>query len=137
MFEFHGWSIIRYDSHGTNSIKQAKCWEEIHDWINAKYKPWIEMRLITLNTYNDQNCIAINGLHNHYDDWPVEIFKHISEYAPGSYGLLYYNDDESKEFPNQFQVYRLAKSKLTYFEDSFLSPYIPIVEDEFDRNKED
>ncbi|NOU92933.1 hypothetical protein GC093_06750 [Paenibacillus sp. LMG 31456] len=55
----------------------------------------------------------------------------------GSYGLLYTQDDEDVEDNNKFVVWKLTRGILTREKDSFLSPYIPVVEDEYDPDRND
>lgn len=67
----------------------------------------------------------------------IEIFRWVSENLPGSYGLLYVHDDEDAEDNNRFVVWKLVRGILTRESDTFLSPFIPVVEDEYDPEKAD
>ncbi|KRF32213.1 hypothetical protein ASG93_04815 [Paenibacillus sp. Soil787] len=65
----------------------------------------------------------------------------MSENLPGSYGLLYVHNDEDfkgeDDNSNNFIVWKLARGKLTQEKDNYLSPYIPVVEDEYDPSRND
>ena len=71
---------------------------------------------------------------NRKDSRSQEIFglyRSIGEIAPGSYGLIYLYDDEDREGrENQFQVYMLARGCVEEREDLYLSPVIPVIEDQ-------
>jgi Immunity protein 7 len=60
-----------------------------------------------------------------------DLYAYISSVAPGSYGILYMHDDEEIGFENEFRVYVLTRGNLTVHKDPFLSPYFPVVEDEY------
>ena len=59
----------------------------------------------------------------------LNIYYLIAKKAVGSYGLLYVHDDEAKDDSNNFVVYKLARGKVDRIADTFLSPFIPTVED--------
>ena len=75
----------------------------------------------------------IGGLDNRKtSSWTklVEVFNWIAVEAKGSYGLVHFFDDEDKNgLDNQFQVMVLKKGKISFELDTFLSPYIPEVEE--------
>ena len=61
----------------------------------------------------------------------VDLFAGVGQDAPGSYGLLYIRDDEDPNGRvNEFQVLVMRRGKVTVHPDAFLSPCIPIIEDE-------
>ena len=65
------------------------------------------------------------------EDNPVEFFEYIARLTPGSYGILYVMDDEDTDgFDNEFRVYVLSRGRVLEKKDVYLSPFIPIVEDE-------
>ncbi|MNN35540.1 hypothetical protein D3C81_1493930 [compost metagenome] len=60
----------------------------------------------------------------------IKLYQFIAEHASGSYGLLYTRDDEDIEgYDNEFRVFVLARGSLQLKEDVFLSPFVPVVED--------
>ncbi|MCL2013239.1 MAG: immunity 7 family protein [Cystobacterineae bacterium] len=61
----------------------------------------------------------------------LSLFKCIAEKAKGSYGLLYFHDDEDVSGKdNFFQVYVLARGAIKTMTDTFLSPLVPVVEEQ-------
>jgi hypothetical protein len=65
----------------------------------------------------------------------------VAENLPGSYGLLYVHDDEDiqdeEDNSNTFVVWKITRGKLTQEKDNYLSPCIPVIEDEYDPSRND
>ncbi|MFF0055414.1 Imm7 family immunity protein [Streptomyces microflavus] len=61
----------------------------------------------------------------------AELFEHVAEVAPGSYGLLHVRDDEDPGHENEVRVLRLVRGRVTQHTETLLSPCIPTVEDPF------
>ncbi len=62
----------------------------------------------------------------------LNLFRSIAETAEGSYGLVYYRNDEnygSNDYQNQFRVLVIKKGTCRWADDSFLSPCIPTIEE--------
>lgn len=131
MYEFHGWAVIRetpqvIDEENIDDI--AKMIEEYIDNLN-----W-ESGILKIFAVNGEYQIIVSGVSNHKTQESEEllgVYKYIAKIAPGSYGLLYVKDDEdTKGLDNEFIVYTLVRGNLSIQKDMFLSPFIPIVEDE-------
>ncbi|GBG10436.1 MULTISPECIES: Imm7 family immunity protein [Paenibacillus] len=133
MFEFHGWVVLRYHTHDTNETFQDKSYS---DFIN--YLKDVDTEgLSNITRRNGLDSWTITGLHNHRSNYVLDIFRWVSENIPGSYGLLYVHDDEDAEDNNRFVVWKLARGILTHESDNLLSPYIPVVEDEYNPERAD
>ncbi|GMQ63650.1 Imm7 family immunity protein [Vallitalea maricola] len=131
MYEFHGWAVIQetpqvIDEENIDDI--AKMIEDYIDNLN-----W-ESGILKIFAVNGEYQIIVSGLSNHKTQESEEllgVYKYIAKIAPGSYGLLYVKDDEdTKGLDNEFIVYTLVRGNLSIQKDTFLSPFIPIVEDE-------
>lgn len=130
MYEFHGWAVIRetpqvIDEENIDDI--AKMIEEYIDNLN-----W-ESGIFKIFAVNGEYQIIVSGVSNHKtkESELLGVYKYIAKIAPGSYGLLYVKDDEdTKGLDNEFIVYTLVRGNLSIQKDTFLSPFIPIVEDE-------
>lgn len=140
MLELHSWLTIRstytcaddeYDDEA--AVKRIR--EEIiknNDDITIEGKNAI---------YYIRNTISSN--HKSADFYELmDTYKKIIEIAPGSYGLIYMWDDEDglrswdkkkdeDREDNEFQVYVIKRGTITKVKDTFLSPCIPCIEDEF------
>ncbi|RKN84344.1 Imm7 family immunity protein [Paenibacillus ginsengarvi] len=133
MFEFYGWIVLRYHTHDTNEFLQDQAYNRFINYL----KDIDTEELSNIRRRNGQDSWTISGLHNHFSNYVLEIYNWVSGNLPGSYGLLYTHDDEDDEDNNKFVVWKLARGKLTRETDSFLSPYIPVVEDEYDPDRND
>jgi hypothetical protein len=129
MYEFHGWATIRetYSNSEENIeevVKKIKKFIEGLNWNSG---------LIDLRAINGEYQLSISGMTNHRGKDAEDVFKlfnFVSGAAKGSYGILYVRDDEDKNgYENEFQVFVLAKGKISQKEDLFLSPCIPVVEE--------
>ncbi|MDC7125804.1 MAG: Imm7 family immunity protein [Spirochaetales bacterium] len=133
MVEFHGWATIRYHTYDTDTDLQNQCWKKIEDHISSLPVP----KMVHLQRYNGCDSLHIAGQHNHEAGYVIELFKWIAQDAPGSYGILYFQDDEDVKHENEFRVWRLCRGSLSENDDPFLSPYVPTVEDEHDESRGD
>ena len=131
MFEYHGWiSIIvaPYDVENED--------EKLHQVVTYS-KNLIEQTLpkhhiAELKPINGEYMASFAGLANHSSSVAeaiISIFKKIGQKAPGSYGILYFWNDEDTNSNNKFSVGRLARGKFEVLEDCYLSPRIPKLED--------
>ena len=86
-----------------------------------------------LTRRNGLDCFIIAVQHNHPASpfYPLDIFKWAAENSTGSYGILYFLDEDEARH-NEFQVFVLKRGKLIESKDSFLSPYFEEVEEEYD-----
>lgn len=133
MFEFHGWIVLRYHTQDINETLQDKAYSKFIDYL----KDVDTEKLSNIKRRNGLDSWTITGLHNHRSNYVLDIYMWVSENLPGSYGLLYVHDDEDAEDNNKFVVWRLARGILTRESDTFLSPYVPVVEDEYDSERAD
>jgi len=94
------------------------------EWSNGFY----DLRVV-----NGEYQLIVSGYLNHKSKEIEELFdiyKKISTVAIGSYGLLYIHNDEDKDgYDNAFVVYSLAKGKIKKYTDTYLSPFVGIVEE--------
>jgi Immunity protein 7 len=88
--------------------------------------PFAEIRALNYETH-----LWLSGCNNHaqWHEAIVDLFSYVATVAPGSYGLLYIENDEDPEHPNHFRVWVLARGALVERGDPFLSPHFPVVED--------
>ncbi|MEZ6068903.1 MAG: Imm7 family immunity protein [Pirellulales bacterium] len=136
MFEFHGWATIQYHSHDTDAILQDRCWNRLVAHVEVTPNDFIR-----LQRYNGVDSLDIAGQHNHRAEYVIGLFQWVAENAPGSYGLLYVHDDEDRsrgiDHSNCFRVWRLCRGQLDEFDDPFLSPVIPTIEDAHEASRDD
>jgi hypothetical protein len=137
MYEFHGWIVLRYHTHDTNELLQDEACNKF-----TKYLEEVDVGNIpSIQRRNGLDTWAISGLHNHFSNYVLEIFRWVAENLPGSYGLLYVHDDEDiqdeEDNSNTIVVWKISRGKLTQEKDNYLSPCIPVIEDEYDPSRND
>ena len=88
--------------------------------------PFAEIRALNYETH-----LWLSGSNNHaqWHEAIVDLFSYIATVAPGSYGLLYTENDDDREHPNHFRVWVLARGAFVERGDPFLSLHFPVVED--------
>lgn len=132
MFEFHGWITIR----DTYSCAMEE--DEKFDLIINKIKNEIDSfgwcnGFHDIRIVNGEYQLIISGYLNHKSAEVNELFdiyNEIAKIAVGSYGILYVRDDEDQNgFDNEFSVYVMAKGNITRHKDTFLSPFVGVVEE--------
>ena len=83
MFEFHGWASLQYHTHGTSSVLQDRCWQQVADYVAT-----IPNDHVQLQRYNGCDSLHVAGQHNHRSEYVIELFQWIANHSPGSYGIL-------------------------------------------------
>ena len=130
MIEVHGWITLRESTDPEDEeLNLGKIIEQIDiknkslQWNNIKVKGLIGKFYLEFTIIHNRKTSKV--------DECMEYIEYIGSVAPGSYGIIYMLDDEDingKE--NEFQVFALARGKIKKYKDSYLSPFIPTVEDE-------
>jgi Immunity protein 7 len=91
-----------------------------------------EPGLRDLRWVNGSPLCHFGGFSNHrnstFDDLLAGV-RGVAKRAPGSYGLVYYWDDEDPEHRSGFRVLVIRRGQLTEEADPFLSPAVPMIED--------
>jgi hypothetical protein len=86
---------------------------------------------------NNQVTFLASALHNHRGGYIIDVFKTLGTLAPGSYGILHYNDNEvNMNADERFILYVMKKGKVSEEQDCFLSPRVPTIEDEYDETRD-
>lgn len=131
MVELHGWVTIRetYRAILEEEEKIEILVTRIKGEINklSWFKPEIKAQ-------NGEWFIEFTLFSNRINPQILEVFefyKQIGKLADGSYGLIYlYNDEDLNGKENQFQVFSLVRGVIKENPDPFLSPIIPVIEDD-------
>ena len=105
----------------------------------------VEMPRLSVEAINPANYLWIfqcSAAHNRRLDRHerlLNVINWINEHLPGSYGLVYWRDDEDHDknnkliyspiHANMFRVLVIARGTVTERLDPFLSPIVPTAED--------
>jgi hypothetical protein len=129
MIEIHCWITLRYDDYHSDDQAQQAFVAKFKDYLNQEHPDVLSTRYGHLISYNGLECFSLHTQHNHRGTsfYPLQILTWVAQNGKGSYGLLYYYDDEDGEVENAFQVHSLKRGKVAKQQDRFLSPYIPEV----------
>ncbi|MDE7423337.1 MAG: immunity 7 family protein [Lachnospiraceae bacterium] len=132
MIELHGWITIREHYQATETEEENIHIVVSHIKEELNKQLWFHPQIKVLN---GEYYMEFTLFANHKNCEVGEIFqlyKTIGQVAKGSYGLIYLHDDEDNSGrQNEFQVFVLAKGEVKQCNDPFLSPFIPVVEDEW------
>lgn len=131
MIELHGWLTIRdtYKNEDKFIVDEYKSIFLVNKLIKE-----LKWNTIQLKSRNGTCYIEITVFANRKTpeiDEISEFIKNVIIVAEGSYGIVYYWDDEDTfGRDNEFQVYIIAKGKIISQKDTYLSPCIPTIESE-------
>ena len=135
MIQLFGWAAIRENYTVDNEDENI---ESIENELRERIKNfgWLKtpgLGILELKYLNGDLILNISIKANRFRQESkdaFELFDLIAEIAKGSYGLLYFHDEEDLHGKdNTFQVYVLAKGLIKKKDDIFLSPLFPTIED--------
>ncbi len=131
MFEYHGWVTVQASAGDEETAERAAAVARVTERLSSLKGG---SGLADLRWVNGMAQVHLGGFLNHRageGQTVVDLFAGVGQDAPGSYGLLYIRDDEDPNGRvNEFQVLVMRRGKVTVHPDAFLSPCIPIIEDE-------
>lgn len=130
MITIYGWLEIRptfLDEDLHPEIDEERINHEVERLVS-------ELKHTKLNIIekNYTRFIQFGVMENHKTDRTEEIiglFEHISRIATGSYGLLYFLDDEDKTYNDEFRVLVSKKGVTEWKKDDFFNPCSKMIED--------
>lgn len=132
MIEYYGWVSINDSTYENDDDEMSLILNKLFSYI-TEYKTQNVSGFINVHKVNGSHQVLVSGNTNHLSQDIVDIFnlyEYIAKIAIGSYGLFYIRNDESLESFNEFEVFVLARGKIKKEKDPFLSPCIPIIEDD-------
>lgn len=132
MVEYYGWISISDSTYESDDKALSLVLEKLHVFIN-EYKINDSLGILKLHQVNGVTQLLVSGCRNHFSQELIDIFRlyeYVAKIAVGSYGLLYIRNDESEYAFNEFEVFVLARGEIKKEKDTFLSPCIPVIEDD-------
>lgn len=136
MFEFHGWATIR-DLASWKDDEEALFTADPSEQTLSDLRNLmgdfesVRNQVIDLRPANGEWHLWIAGFHNHRANRVTAFFEAVAALAPGSYGLLYVQDDEAGDDGNVWIPWVMKRGRVTREKDAFLSPRTPTTEDEW------
>ncbi|PHI29883.1 Imm7 family immunity protein [Budvicia aquatica] len=132
MVEFYGWISLSNSTYESDDHEMSLILNKLSSFI-SKHGIGESSGLIKIHEVNGSNQLLVSGNTNHLSQDVINIvalYDYVASLAKGSYGLLYIKNDELPEVFNEFEVFVLARGKIKKEKDYFLSPCIPVIEDE-------
>ena len=131
MFELHAWFTIR-DTPGPESDPRAM--QEVRGRIEDRLQQLPDSNpVLFLRWLNGALHLLASAFMNRKGPSTrqmLDLFEYVGEIAPGSYGLVYFYDDEDEAgHSNEFQTLVMTRGRLAPEKDELLSPFIPKLED--------
>lgn len=129
MIEYHGWITINQSVDGEN---EDRIQQIVFEVLELFKKHTIENESYQYSESNGLYFIHFSGSHNHNGDQLNklrDLLKEVGCNAPGSYGILFFKDDENKEYNNEFQIFKLLRGEVKFERDKYLSPCNPLIEE--------
>jgi len=135
MIEYHGWISLAFSDYHVGNKKQNEFLEKFKAYLELEFPEFLKS-FGTILSHSVKDIFSINGVHNHkgsIEFYPIQIFKWVAKNGPGSYGLLYIQDDEDsiENHSVGFRVWVLKRGNLEETNDPFLSPFFPECAKEF------
>ena len=131
MYEAHGWIVIQESPVDADLGNLPRIVAEIRS--SADLLSDLNPRLEVVST-NGLDTLVVTAMFNHRSDSRVaglaNLVLDVCREAPGSYGLFHIWDDEDDEHADGFQVVSIRRGGVELGVDEFLSPCVPMIEDE-------
>ena len=133
MYDYHLWIVLRESTEDPDLGSLGRKAERLRDLVRERLvgKPGPDECILGVNGELVFQCSG--GANHRGEDHEslLVVLRHVAAELPGSYGLVYWYDDENPGRA-QFDGYRvivLARGRLQDRYDPFLSPIVPHVED--------
>jgi hypothetical protein len=131
MYEYHGWATVRESAEDEDNAAILAIAGRLRTRIREL--AWAS-GILDVRTVNGKIQLWAAGCTNHRGAEAreiLELFEFIASLAPASYGILYVWDDEDENgYYNVFQVWVLTRGRVFRRLDPFLSPCVPVVQDD-------
>ena len=131
MYTYHLWIILRESTTEADVGSLGKKLTELKTRVSTLLQPVPD---IVVTALNHEYIFQCSESHNHKGDVHERLLKVIewlTKALSGSYGLIYWYDDEMQGVNrhNGYRVMVIARGRIEYRNDPFLSPVVPVIED--------
>jgi hypothetical protein len=131
VYDYHLWIVLRESTEESDCGSLERQAEDLRRLIRERLTCKPEECIQSVNYSLIFQCSASTNHRSQDHESLLTVLRHIAARLPGSYGLVYWSDDEDPG-RDQFDGYRVivvARGRLHDRFDPFLSPIIPHVED--------
>lgn len=132
MVEYYGWVSLSNSAYESDDHEMSLILNKLSSFI-SEHEIEESQGFIKIHKVNGSNQLLVSGNTNHLSQDVIIIFDlydYVASLAKGSYGLLYVRNDESQNAFNEFEVFVLARGVIRKEKDLFLSPCVPVIEDD-------
>ncbi len=132
MYQFHGWCTLRELGDEQDGDRQQLALDHVREFVESL--KWAN-GFCELRPFNGMYFIHFGGFQNRPRQEASDLkklFALIAREVTGSYGLMYWRDDEDLTPPGRdnWHVVVLARGIVIERFDPFLSPSVPFIEDD-------
>lgn len=130
MYFYTAWFVLRDSTSESRQDVLQRGIATIQDEMKNHLSSFVPNNAI--NDVNGEFLLQCSGSHNRPGNLHTSLLRLvrvIGDVLPGSYGLVYWTDDESVDTSDGYNVVVLARGTVRTERDSFLSPIVPNIED--------
>jgi hypothetical protein len=131
MYSYHLWIILRESTSEADTGSFAGKLDELRALVGAKLSAVSATPVQALNVEHILQCSESHNHRGDVHDRLLLVLKWIIKEFPGSYGLVYWYDDErpGRASFDGYNVIVIARGALLHRYDPFISPIAPTVEE--------
>lgn len=132
MYSYHLWIVLRESTTESDTGSLSSKLADLSALIGKKMASAVPSS--PLSAINNEHVLQCSASHNHRGDVHdrlLSVLEWLAHTLPGSYGLVYWNDDErpGRHVYDGYNVLVVARGSVAQRYDPFLSPVAPVVED--------
>ncbi|HXA18391.1 MAG TPA: Imm7 family immunity protein [Thermoanaerobaculia bacterium] len=132
MYSYHLWILLRESTREAEESSLIRKLDQLKAVVAEKLRDVVPEYPIHPLNYEHllQGSVSHNRRGDSHDRM-LSVLAWIADELPGSYGLVYWYDDEvpGRSFYDGYNVIVIARGSLMHRHDPFLSPVAPVVED--------
>lgn len=129
MIDFHGWVVL---SDATDESDDEVTDERVRVVRDEAERLRLGSVTVAVGAVGGMWTLSIHGVANHRSEEhaAIEAFlARTAELLPGSWGTVYWRDDELPDTGNAYRVLVIARGTTRWHDDRLLSPCNPVIED--------
>ena len=129
MFDYHGWVTLRDHATADDGVTLADATLKAVQGLLRSADLNNDFQTADVRAANGFWHVWLAGCRNHRNEPVLAAWRTLAQLAPGSYGVLYVQDDEDPEHDNHWLQHIMARGGLKVRRDKYLSPVVPVLQD--------